>query len=515
MIATILKLSKDFSAVDYNERKADKGTAELIAMRNFGILQKEPGMVSQASLKEYLLSYSFRNEHIQYPQFHVAISCRGDEYSPGQLEAIAWKYLKEMGYGEEGQPVLMYFHRDTDNNHLHIITSRIAPDGHKIEHDHERIRSLKAINRIMGVDERHQYHEALSNALSYRFENMPQFMAVLETSGYECYIEEDKLMVKQGGCVAGSIPVREIEKRFSKKDKSLDRRKKQLSAVMRKYQEMAAGSEEFQRMLRQKFGTGLKFLGKEGSPYGYIIVDHATKTVFKGGEVLPLKELLQFHSRAERLEMINTVIRQIMEETPKITSRGLSGELRRELGVYISKGHVIMGDKEMEIAPFHLQTLKYNDLVHWVQSFSPQTDTERTILAEVFKVKAEDLTLGTLKDDAEPVLELVRQQYDRSSPDNICENLNSAGLFVFQKDGSHYCIDRSRKVIVNLEANGIDISKPKERSHGLPSPHTHSIPRKIRVDNGYGSKDGINYNPDADREYDDGIDDGQAHIRRS
>ena len=135
MIATILPSSTTFHAVDYNERKVSEGVAELLEMKGFDYLIPP---YTPDDLKDHLIKYSERNGHIKKPQFHLAISCRGDEYTYKQLLDIAHQYLKEMGYGEEGQPVLIYAHHDTDNNHLHIVTSRVAPDGHKINDHHER-----------------------------------------------------------------------------------------------------------------------------------------------------------------------------------------------------------------------------------------------------------------------------------------------------------------------------------------------------------------------------------------
>ena len=152
MIATILPSSTTFHAVDYNERKVSEGVAELLEMKNFGSIGKiDP--YTPDELKQYLIDYTQRNEYIKKPQFHLAISCRGDEYTQEQLLDIAHQYLKEMGYSEEGQPVLIYSHHDTDNNHLHIVTSRIAPDGHKIDHNQERIRSQEVISRIIGENQ--------------------------------------------------------------------------------------------------------------------------------------------------------------------------------------------------------------------------------------------------------------------------------------------------------------------------------------------------------------------------
>ena len=126
MIATILHSSSTFNAVNYNERKVSKGTAELLEISNFDYLQKT-GNVTAANLQEYLVKYSSVNQNIKNTQFHVSISCKKQEYTHDQLLDIAHQYLKEMGYADKGQPVLIYAHHDTGNNHIHIVTSRVNP----------------------------------------------------------------------------------------------------------------------------------------------------------------------------------------------------------------------------------------------------------------------------------------------------------------------------------------------------------------------------------------------------
>lgn len=140
MIATILPSSTNFHAVEYNERKVAQGKAELLEMTNFGYIANL-GSYNWEDLTNYLLDYTAKNPHIKYPQFHLAISCRGDEYTQEELVAIAHRYLQEMGYGKSGQPLLIYGHHDTDNNHIHIITSRVDPQGKKIDHNFEKMRS--------------------------------------------------------------------------------------------------------------------------------------------------------------------------------------------------------------------------------------------------------------------------------------------------------------------------------------------------------------------------------------
>lgn len=131
MIATILPGSADFHAVGYNEHKVYKGVATLLEMQNFGGLDASEHPTAK-QLVQFLQFYSSQNSRIQKPQFHVAISCKGHEMSEQQLLDFAHRYLQEMGYAEPGHPWLIYAHHDTDNTHLHIVTSRVAPDGRKI-----------------------------------------------------------------------------------------------------------------------------------------------------------------------------------------------------------------------------------------------------------------------------------------------------------------------------------------------------------------------------------------------
>ena len=231
MIATILKSSSTFSAVRYNERKVEHGVAELAVIRNFGYLQDAPEMRGITSLRNYLMDYSARNDRTRMTQFHAAISCKGDEYSKDELVKIAWQYLDRMGYNNEGQPVLMYFHHDTGNNHLHIITSRISPDGRKIPDSMEKMRSLKAIEAVMKVDEKHQNSEMMAQAKSYHFESVSQFMAIFETSGYEAFIQDGDICIKRGGQVQDRITVKEVEKICRKNGEQEKKRIRQLRAI--------------------------------------------------------------------------------------------------------------------------------------------------------------------------------------------------------------------------------------------------------------------------------------------
>ena len=319
MIATILPSSTTFHAVDYNERKVSEGVAELLEMKNFDFIGQLQSYTPE-QLKQFLTDYSQRNAYIKSPQFHLAISCRGDEYTHEKLLDIAHQYLKEMGYGEDGQPVLIYAHHDTDNNHLHIVTSRVAPNGHKINDHHERVRSQEVISRIMGESQKQRASDSIKKALEYHFSTVKQFQAVLESMGYQCYERDCQLYIKRDGCVIERLNLSDISSKCQ--NTTIDeKRQHQLRAILLKYCDMSADKEELKTTMKQKFGIDLIFHGSKDKPYGYTIIDHQSKTVLKGSEVLKLKELLQFHSKQERLHRMDEFIDAMLDDNPDLTTR--------------------------------------------------------------------------------------------------------------------------------------------------------------------------------------------------
>ena len=364
MIATILPSSTTFHAVDYNEHKVSEGVAELLEMKGFDMIDQS---YTPDELKKFLLDYTYQyNERIQKPQFHLAISCRGDEYSYEQLLDIAHQYLREMGYGEDGQPILIYAHHDTDNHHLHIVTSRVAPDGHKIDHNQERIRSQEVINRIMGENQQQRASEAVKNAFDYKFATLNQFRAILESSGYECYEKDGNLCIKRDGHVIDTLPLTTIQQHLQTFEPD-ERRRKQLRAILLKYRDMTADKEELRQLMKQKFGVDLVFHGSKDKPYGYTIIDHQSKTVLKGGDVLKLKDLLQFQSKEERLHRMDEFIDAMLEDNPDLTTRDLNRMLRRQFGTHISKGRIVYGDEHIDLQAYQVDALQANDRRAWLQ----------------------------------------------------------------------------------------------------------------------------------------------------
>lgn len=464
MIATILPSSANFHAVEYNERKVAQGKAELLEMTNVGFISCMETYTWE-DLTTYLKDYTSRNTRIKRPQFHLAISCRGDEYTQEELVCIAHRYLDKMGYGQPGQPLLIYGHHDTDNNHIHVITSRVDPHGKKISDSMEKRRSLETIERIMGVNDSQKIGEAISKALEYHFSTVPQFMAILETMGYECYTADDNIVLKRNGVVFDKVKEALVESKC-RKDMYDKKRMAQLKAILKKYRDMSANRQELQDAMKAKFGVSLVFLGSKDSPYGYMIVDHHTKTVFKGSDVMKVKELLQFQSTEERFRQIDAYINQMLDDNINLTTKELNRLLRRQFGTKLLNGSVSYGDSTYQLSEHILTALRSNDRRAWLQSFCPTNETERHILCQIGKYyHPERIPIqSTPGSNVSKTVSKLRSIFDTTSDDALVDKFHEDGYFLTRVDDQYYCIDFANRTIINMNDYGIDVKRlqPKQ-----------------------------------------------------
>ena len=492
MIATILRSSTRFNAVEYNEKKVTQGTAKLLEIKNFDLLQKT-GNVSSKSLQDYLIKYSSKNDNIQKPQFHLAISCKKDEYDYDELIEFAHKYLKEMGYGEEGQPLLIYGHYDTNNHHIHIVTSRIDPQGKKIDHDNERLRSQAVISKIMGLSPQNEVKKTIQESLAYSFDTLGQFQAILESCGYESFNDDNMISIKKGGVVLDSI-LDEISKHFkvSNKEKS-EKRRKQLKAIFLKYKKITSNKEELDRILKKKFGVNLIFIGKKDSPYGYLVVDHKEKAVYKGGDVLSLKEVLTYPQKKQVIdnnnkEAILKTLNSLLEVNNKSTMREVNKSLWQKFGVNIYSDGVIRDKRKRVIAQVDqriLDTLNYNAKVHWIKGFNPSTMQERAILCQFGHIdNEEDIEIApeTNRKKINALINDIKEIVGTSEKDELYSNLKAAKIIIIRKEQELYALDLGISTIVNLQETDIVLSKFKSIDKG----HDRSNVNQVNISGQWG-----------------------------
>jgi len=292
-----------FPAVSYNTGKMDRNKGELMKVSNFGPLEGLCELRPQ-DYKNYLKMVSALNKSVKKPQLHVAISCEGREYDKQQLTEIATRWLERMGYGK--QPYLVISHKDTLNNHIHIVSTRVGLDGKKINDSYEQIRGYQQMNAILGIDEKHNANVDVAKALAYRFTTKAQFLMILESMGYSHKAENEALLLFKFGKRQGDVPIIEIEKRIGI-EQADESRKKQMAGLFHKYalqydtilyRHHDQYRSAFSLWLIEKMGIELVFnFSADKPPYGYSVIDHAQKNVFKGGEIMPLKELLAIQTK--------------------------------------------------------------------------------------------------------------------------------------------------------------------------------------------------------------------------
>lgn len=483
MIATILPSSTSFHAVGYNERKVAKGIAHLLEIKNFGALELLTSHTA-TDLVSYLQTYSARNSRIKKAQFHVAVSCRGHEKTEEELLDFAHEYMKEMGYGNPGQPMLVYAHTDTDNTHIHIITSRIAPDGRKIDHNHERVRSQQVIDRLLGKDNKAKVKEDFAEAMSYRFSSITQFKALMNSLGYECYEKNGTVSIKRNGTVLMRIPLTEISAKYE--TRTFDKkRRRQLRAIFMKYRDSSADRAELMTELKRKFGIDLVFFGKSDCPYGYMIIDHNTKSVMNGGKILSIGELLDFATVDERFARMDSFIDTLLSDNPKMSIVELNDRLSRKYRAYVKGGRIWRNNESRPIKPFMWETLKRNNRIAWVESFRPSTEAERDFLCRIGKV--------TYGDKVKLTAEKYNIYYNRltdlrqifSTEDTFIpgSRFNEEGFRIWNIGGDNYAVDFHSKILINLDAEGFDTRKLRYRKPDIVKNNT-----KVKAKTGAASR---------------------------
>lgn len=259
MIAKILNGSASFAGVSYNTNKIDRNKGELMLAANFGPLQGLAKLRPQDYVN-YLKMIAALNKNISDPQFHATLSAKEKSYDKHTLTKVAVDWMKEMGYGK--QPYLVVFHKDTGNNHVHLVSVRIDRDGVKIPSGFEKRRAVKNINKVLGYE----------FAYGYKFSTRAQFFMLLENAGYSGVDPNEQLIREK-------IDSYKINKERAVQIKGLLEGMKQDPDLIQK--------------LKDLHGIDLIFHAAEGKkPYGYSIIDHQEKTVFKGSEVYSLKYLL-------------------------------------------------------------------------------------------------------------------------------------------------------------------------------------------------------------------------------
>ena len=339
-----------FPGAGYNERKVAEGVARLMAMENVDAAMRhkvellhEAGLDCAREIEKYLKerSSTYGNTKTTRFQFHITDSVKGQVMSADELTNFARQLMAEAGYGR--QPYFVYYHHDTDNNHVHILSTRIQPNGFPIPDHHDYALLNAAANRILSSD----INRDIQRIFSYDYMTEGQFANIIRSHGYKFERVDEGYVLFRGGVKAATIQLSEIERHISQENDTRKERAKQLRAIIRKYKaEIADGkvqnvenikghkgqrkkyvrrkvnpdirkikgsngktlSYEEQRhlselldILKAKFGIAIHFQkDRNGEIRGYGIVDHSRKMALDGSKVMKLSELIDFVQKQER-----------------------------------------------------------------------------------------------------------------------------------------------------------------------------------------------------------------------
>ena len=323
MIVKILgSASSNFHGVQYNDKKVEKGTGELMLMKNFPSFIDENS--SQEEVRNYLKSIS-KNEKVKKPQFHAVISTKFQQHSKEELTKVAEDFMQEMGYGN--QPFIVVFHNDTENNHVHIVSTRVDKSTRKKLNDsYERLKAQKALADTLEKRYGISSEEKLKKLLNYQISSLKQLEILLERNGFKLTKntnDENALGILKNGVREKTIYGNQLN--FS--NPKNDNRAKQIKAILNKYKEVYSNKvfkvedrrylekllpeekqkenwkpkiefeSELQKKLRDVFGIDVIFHHKdELHPFGYTLIDHKTETIYKGSEILKMNDLFEFTS---------------------------------------------------------------------------------------------------------------------------------------------------------------------------------------------------------------------------
>ena len=323
MIVKILgSASSNFHGVQYNDKKVEKGAGELMLMKNFPSFINESS--SQEEVRNYLKSIS-KNEKVKKPQFHAVISTKFQQHSKEELTKVAEDFMQEMGYGN--QPFIVIFHNDTENNHVHIISTRVDKStGKKLNDSYEKLKAQKALTDVMERIYGKNNEEIISKLLSYNISSLKQLEILMERNGFKLAKnknDKNALDILKNGVREKTINGNQLV--FS--NVKNDNRTKQIKAILNKYKEVYSNKvfkvedrrhlekmlpeekqkenwkpkiefeSELQKKLREVFGIDVVFHHKdELRPFGYTLIDHKSETIYKGSDILKMNDLFEFTS---------------------------------------------------------------------------------------------------------------------------------------------------------------------------------------------------------------------------
>lgn len=470
--------SSNFEGVAYNEKKIDEEKSNLLSVNNF------TGLDNTATKNDYIVylqKHSEQNKRIKKPQFHVAISTKGKDKSFDELKEFGKHYMEEMGYGSN--PYLMYKHTDTENNHIHIVSSRVDNNGLKIPDNYERVRTQKIINQYYGIDRQKEIEAKLKEIDRYNVSTISQYKLLLEKDFQKITKSSFK---KNKEHIKNKVVEHKDHISVFISDKKIDIKKNDINKIIstsfktnKKGFHKARKNDireilmdlskkhtlEEVKLLAAKKNIDIEvFKTKDGlKNFGYTIIDRDSKSVFKGSEIMPLRNLENNHLIEKEKETFIELLSEV--GSSKMTLDDINKELNkagRELDGYGKVFNIEKKPKEhlFDIPKSLSYKFYYNTVLKDIErDYKPLTNSDSKILSYLFKVKKEDIKLP-LGNDLKSALkerEELSKLYNNTlkffveNEFDFKEQLEASKLKVYKLNNEFFIIDEKEKFIGNIQ----------------------------------------------------------------
>jgi len=332
MVAKITTPSSIKRALNYNEKKVQKGTASCLHAGNF--LKPAKGMNTDEKLQrfEHLIAL---NRRAKTNTLHISLNFHPTEKLTTQtLIRIGTSYMQKIGFGE--QPYLVYEHRDAGHPHLHIVTTTIQADGRRIDTynigkerserarveieksfglfeagGHKIVRDLPAITQklVYGKKDTKAAIEEILHCvvLHYCYTSLPELNAVLRQYNvladdgsqnsrvnknggiyYKVLDEKGKpvSVPVKGSAIGPDATLKHLQKRF---EENRERRKplaqKLKTTVAWTLRQAPMDLSHFVTRLKEEKVLTMLRQNEKGYVYGITFIDLRTKSVFNGSDL--------------------------------------------------------------------------------------------------------------------------------------------------------------------------------------------------------------------------------------
>lgn len=313
MVVKLFTTSRGFPAVRYNMDKVERGEAELMLYRNFGIIDAFTNPLA-ADFQHYLGAVASLCRRSLARQFHAVLSVEGKSLCSQGLTNFAELWLGEMGYGK--QPFIIFFHSDTRNNHVHIVSTSVELSGKKIFEGFQGVRAIAAINKLLGIDVDAVFKADVSPLLEYKFSSLSQLSSLLKAKGYKSFIKDNQFIVRKygkaflrlneetiGQMILSTPPAMSVIEdnrqaiNLSMKVKDNTCLPVYQSLVHNFAKRLSGFRSELSDFLFSQFSLEIIYHFKSDAITGFTAVDHKRRQVIDGAHLMNLQRLIGANTR--------------------------------------------------------------------------------------------------------------------------------------------------------------------------------------------------------------------------